>query len=97
MLTRQVATADDAACVTLGVTTLTTPPGTLNSLHQQGGLYMAPNGVAYVTPDVRKGVLPAMVSELLEARVLVKAAMKRAGDGNPTLTRMLNARQVAAS
>lgn len=37
---------------------------------------VAPNGMMYVKPDVRKGLLARMLSELLETRIMVKHAMK---------------------
>ena len=33
----------------------------------------------FVPPGVRKGVLPRMLAEILETRIMVKNAMKRAG------------------
>lgn len=39
---------------------------------------IAPNGVAYAPPEVRQGVLPRLLSEILATRIMVKAAMKRA-------------------
>jgi len=64
----------------------------------------------YVKPDVRRGLLARMLTELLDTRVMVKQAMKRA-HGNKvskaeypffnclnrlsqTLTKILNARQL---
>ncbi|EFJ43266.1 hypothetical protein VOLCADRAFT_66026, partial [Volvox carteri f. nagariensis] len=46
-----------------------------------------PNGIAYVPPKVRPGVLPRMLSEILNTRVMIKGAMKK------VLLRILNARQ----
>jgi DNA polymerase zeta len=37
---------------------------------------VAPNGIMYVKPAVRKGLLSRMLMELLETRVMVKQAMK---------------------
>jgi hypothetical protein len=37
---------------------------------------VAPNGIIYVKPEVRKGLLGRMLVELLETRVMVKQAMK---------------------
>lgn len=84
---------DDSGNIRLGVTSLNLPPGLLQRLHREGGLYMAPNGVLYCTAAVRKGLLPVLVEELLDARVVVKMAMKREA-ANPTLSRILNSRQV---
>ena len=41
-------------------------------------LVVAPNGVAYASSDTRPGVLPRLLSEILNTRVMVKDAMKRA-------------------
>ena len=37
---------------------------------------MAPNGIIYVKPEVRKGLLGRMLTELLDTRIMVKHAMK---------------------
>jgi len=47
----------------------------------------------YVKPEVRRGLLGRMLTELLDTRVMVKQAMKRAHD-NKTLTKILDARQL---
>ena len=39
--------------------------------------WVAPNGMAYVSPIVRPGILPRMLSEILNTRIMVKGAMKR--------------------
>lgn len=40
-------------------------------------LIIAPNGVGYVPPRVRPGVVPRMLHEILATRVMVKTAMKK--------------------
>lgn len=40
------------------------------------GSLVAPNGIVYVKPEVRKGLLGRMLVELLETRVMVKQALK---------------------
>ena len=42
-------------------------------------LLVAPNGIMYAKPTVRKGLLSRMLVELLDTRVMVKQAMKRVG------------------
>lgn len=37
---------------------------------------VSPNGVGFVDAATRPGVLPRMLSEILETRVMVKGAMK---------------------
>ena len=39
--------------------------------------WMSPNGMAYARPELRPGILPRMLSEILGTRIMVKAAMKR--------------------
>lgn len=54
---------------------------------------MAPNGVAYVSSSHRKGVLPRMLKEILDTRLMVKGAMKRCKKEAKALRRVLDARQ----
>lgn len=55
---------------------------------------IAPNGIMYVRPDVRKSLLAKMLGEILETRVMVKSGMKIDKD-DKTLQRLLNNRQLA--
>lgn len=57
-------------------------------------LVVSGNGLAFVAPHVRPGVLPRLLREILETRVMVKAAMK-ACRGDCVLRRRFNARQFA--
>ena len=41
-------------------------------------LIIAPNGIAYASPEARPGILPRLLQEILSTRIMVKAAMKRA-------------------
>lgn len=75
-----------------GVTTLDIPPGTLEDLKEH--ITVAPNGIMYAMPQVRKGLLGRMLIELLDTRVMVKQAMK-AVKSDKALSRILNARQLA--
>ncbi|KAI0308195.1 hypothetical protein B0F90DRAFT_1807452 [Multifurca ochricompacta] len=74
-----------------GVSEINLPPRLLATL--QDHITVAPNGIMYVKPEVRRGLLGRMLTELLDTRVMVKQAMKRTHD-NRTLTRMLDARQL---
>lgn len=47
----------------------------------------------FVTSDVREGVLPTMLDELLRTRIMVKQAMKTTEEGE-ALHRLMNARQM---
>lgn len=55
---------------------------------------IAPNGLMYVRPELRKSLLAKMLSEILETRVMVKSGMKQDKD-DKTLQRLLNNRQLA--
>lgn len=39
-------------------------------------LLVAPNGIVYAKPHVRRGLLGRMLQELLDTRVMVKHAMR---------------------
>ncbi|KAI6162197.1 hypothetical protein EDD17DRAFT_1777003 [Pisolithus thermaeus] len=75
----------------LGVTDLHRPIGLLEKL--QDHVAIAPNGIVYVKPTVRQGLLGRMLTELLDTRVMVKQAMKSVGD-DKVLHRTLDARQL---
>jgi DNA polymerase zeta len=55
---------------------------------------IAPNGMMYVKPEIRKSLLAKMLGEILETRVMVKSGMKICKD-DKTLQRLLNNRQLA--
>lgn len=55
---------------------------------------IAPNGILYVKPSIRKSLLAKMLGEILETRVMVKSGMKNDRDDR-TLQRLLNNRQLA--
>ncbi|GAB7337155.1 hypothetical protein MBLNU457_g2548t1 [Dothideomycetes sp. NU457] len=55
---------------------------------------IAPNGMMYVKPEMRKSLLAKMLGELLETRVMVKSGMKVDKDDR-TLQQLLNNRQLA--
>jgi DNA polymerase zeta len=55
---------------------------------------IAPNGMMYVKPEIRRSLLAKMLSEILETRVMVKGGMKDDKD-DKTLQRLLNHRQLA--
>jgi DNA polymerase zeta len=87
-----------------GVAETNLPPGLLATLqdHITGNqsmscsswiciLYIctvAPNGIMYVKPEVRRGLLGRMLTELLDTRVMVKQAMKRARDDKVRITEL---------
>tara|TARA_R110002003_G_scaffold645_9_gene21021 strand:- start:26504 stop:31201 length:4698 start_codon:yes stop_codon:yes gene_type:complete len=55
---------------------------------------IAPNGMMYVKPKMRKSLLAKMLGEILETRVMVKSGMKQDKD-DKTLQQLLNNRQLA--
>ncbi|KAK0270410.1 DNA polymerase zeta [Friedmanniomyces endolithicus] len=55
---------------------------------------IAPNGMMYVRPEMRKSLLAKMLCEILETRVMVKSGMKVDKD-DKTLQQLLNNRQLA--
>ncbi|MCJ1245822.1 DNA polymerase zeta [Trapelia coarctata] len=55
---------------------------------------IAPNGMMYAKPEIRKSLLAKMLGEILETRVMVKSGMKVDRD-DKTLQRLLNNRQLA--
>ena len=75
-----------------GASNLYVPPHLLTKYKDH--LFVSPNGVAFVTDSVRKGVLPKMLSEILETRIMVKEMMKKFKD-DKALYKMLDARQMA--
>ncbi|KAM4633548.1 DNA polymerase zeta catalytic subunit [Polymixia lowei] len=74
-----------------GCTSLRVPPELLFQLRDH--ITISPNGVAYVKPSVRKGVLPSMLEEILNTRIMVKQSMKTYKQ-DKALTRLLDARQL---
>lgn len=55
---------------------------------------IAPNGMMYTKPEIRKSLLAKMLTEILETRVMVKSGMKEDKDDR-TLQQLLNHRQLA--
>ncbi|XP_073076872.1 DNA polymerase zeta catalytic subunit isoform X4 [Manis javanica] len=74
-----------------GCTSLRIPPDLLYQIRHD--ITVSPNGVAFVKPSVRKGVLPRMLEEILKTRLMVKQSMK-AYKQDRALSRMLDARQL---
>lgn len=55
---------------------------------------VAPNGLLYVKPSVRRAVLAKMLSEILDTRVMVKNSMNR-DDTDKSFAKLQNNRQLA--
>nr|CAD7571397.1 unnamed protein product [Timema californicum] len=62
-------------------------------LQLEENLNISPCGVAFVDAGVRQGILPRMLQEILETRLMVKKSM-REHKGNKILQRILHARQL---
>ncbi|RFU34499.1 hypothetical protein B7463_g1872, partial [Scytalidium lignicola] len=60
----------------------------------QDHINIAPNGMMYAKPNIRKSLLAKMLTEILETRVMVKSGMQIDKD-NISLQRLLNNRQLA--
>ncbi|KAJ2631379.1 DNA polymerase zeta, partial [Coemansia sp. RSA 1290] len=75
----------------LGFTSLNVPPGLLSALKDH--ITISPNGVMFVKPAVRKGLLGRMLQEILDSRVMIKEAMKLWG-GDDGLYKMLDSWQL---
>ncbi|KAK6496374.1 DNA polymerase zeta [Arthrobotrys musiformis] len=76
----------------LGFTDYKRERGLLELMRSQ--INIAPNGMMYVKPEVRKSLLAKMLGEILETRVMVKEGMKKDKD-DKMLQALLNNRQLA--
>ena len=74
-----------------GCTQLKVSPQRLAKLKDH--LTFSPGGVAFLKSSVRKGVLPQMLKEILDTRLMVKRSMKLYKD-DQTLQRVLHSRQL---
>lgn len=76
----------------MGFTDLERESGMLGLLKEH--VNIAPNGMVYVRPEMRKSLLAKMLTEILETRVMVKTGMKQDPE-DKVLQRLLNNRQLA--
>ncbi|KAL0801003.1 hypothetical protein Bca101_056179 [Brassica carinata] len=67
----------------------------LDALHDFNQIMQTPNSVMYVPPEVRRGILPRLLEEILSTRIMVKKAMKKLTPSEAVLGRIFNARQLA--
>ncbi|KAF4687227.1 DNA polymerase zeta catalytic subunit [Perkinsus olseni] len=66
-----------------------------SSLLQEDNVAVASNGAVFVQPSCRVGILPRMLHEVLQTRIMVKRAMKNVKpDDSPALHRIMDARQL---
>lgn len=91
----KAAHASAEAPLKMGCSAYSTPHSVLHGDAPLGveNLIIAPNGIGFVSPDVRPGILPRLLKEILDTRIMVKAAMKRTPPSSKVLLRCLNARQ----
>jgi DNA polymerase zeta len=81
-------------CYKFGCGSLFMPDSVIKSLDLDKDVYIAPNGVAFVKTHIRKGVLPIMLEDILNTRVMVKNSMKmHKSDSN--LLKILDSRQLS--
>jgi DNA polymerase elongation subunit (family B) len=79
-----------------GCSSLDIPKSLLKKIRKH--IHISPSGTAFVTQDVRQGVLPEMLHDILETRLMVKSAMKAnmsSGNKSKSLNSLLDARQLA--
>ncbi|CAI8031969.1 DNA polymerase zeta catalytic subunit [Geodia barretti] len=76
---------------TFGTTTLKFKAHVLKKVKDK--VTISPNGVVFVDPTVRRGVMPRMLEEILSTRIMVKGSMKKHA-ADKALNRMLDARQM---
>lgn len=75
-----------------GCTTLKVTSKTASEL--EDNVNFSPCGVAFVKPEVRRGVLPQMLTEILNCRLMVKKSIKDHPSSDKTLQRSLHSRQL---
>ncbi|XP_044728775.1 uncharacterized protein LOC123292259 [Chrysoperla carnea] len=76
-----------------GATQLRVNPKLVEAYLNNNKLNISPCGVAFVNDSVRQGILPRMLKEILDCRLMVKKSLKENKD-DATLKRVLNSRQL---
>ncbi|XP_052901869.1 DNA polymerase zeta catalytic subunit isoform X2 [Anopheles moucheti] len=84
---------EDTSPFEFGASQLRVPPKMLQALLDKNLVTFSPCGIAFVKNRVREGVLPRMLSEILNTRLMVKKSMKL-HKGNSILQRVLHSRQL---
>lgn len=80
----------------LGVNNFDLPDGLLNLL--KNDMFLSPNGLMFVKPEVRKSLLAKMLEEILETRFMLKSTMKFFKGGataDKDMYRLYDSRQLA--
>ncbi|KRT82159.1 hypothetical protein AMK59_4402 [Oryctes borbonicus] len=76
-----------------GATQLKVPRKYIKRLSRKDLINISPCGVGFVKKTVREGILPRMLQEILDTRLMVKKSLKK-NAGNKTLEKVLDARQL---
>ncbi|XP_073996284.1 DNA polymerase zeta catalytic subunit isoform X2 [Rhodnius prolixus] len=77
--------------ITFGCTSLLIDPKELYRAKEH--LHISPAGAVFVDSSIRRGILPRMLEEILETRLMLKNSMKRHKSNKP-LYQVLDARQL---
>ena len=77
----------------VGVTSFPLQKGLLTLLGDE--VNIAPNGMVYVKPSIRKSILSRMLKEILDIRAMVKKTITELGPGNEALKKALGNKQLA--
>ena len=74
----------------MGCTALQVPPSQLSRLLERGQVHVSPSGVAFVSRECRRGLLPDMLEEILNTRIMVRGdkAGGRGGSGGMVPARL---------
>ncbi|KAF5276245.1 hypothetical protein FQR65_LT04050 [Abscondita terminalis] len=76
-----------------GATQLKVHPKLIDKLLRKDLVVFSPCGVAFVKSKVREGILPRMLTEILDTRLMVKKSMKQNSE-DKLLQRVLHSRQL---
>ena len=74
-----------------GCTQLTISPQRLEALKNH--VTISPGGIVFLKPNVRKGILPKMLQDILNTRIMVKQSMKK-HKSNPHIQKILHSHQL---
>ncbi|KHN72846.1 DNA polymerase zeta catalytic subunit [Toxocara canis] len=78
----------------LGGLVYSLPANELTSMVENGNVHISPTGTAFCKKSIRRGIMPIMLEEILNTRIMVKKAAKDYKDSR-RLARILDARQMA--
>ncbi|KAF8795397.1 DNA polymerase zeta catalytic subunit like protein [Argiope bruennichi] len=76
-----------------GCTSLNVSAALLKNLVESDSINVSPQGIAFVKSNIRRGILPTMLEEILATRIMVKQSMKNIKHNN-ALKKLLDARQL---